>query len=72
MIMCVCAAISVFWCLGGGAEAGECRKQEIERNAHGDVWELQRFAKQSDGIYEEESWERAQLIQEKEVWKQQQ
>jgi len=33
----LCAAISVFWCLGGGAEAGECRKQEIDRNADGDV-----------------------------------
>lgn len=48
--------ISVKWCLGGGAETSECRKQEVDRNVDRDVWELQHIEKQFDGIYEKESW----------------
>ena len=47
--------ISGKWSFGGWIEEGECWEQEVDRNAHRDVWELQFSEKTLSWIYEKQS-----------------
>ena len=58
-------------CSCGEIESSERRKQEANGNANSDVWELQRFEKPCDGVYQQEPREGISFIKKKEGREQQ-